>query len=407
MTRLPAGRTVVRGGEVSRRVQAEARLRASQTRLWTVDAAVAVAVGSAQVGLAYGQVAHRGGVVTAGDAVLLVAGGLVLVARRRFPAAVMVIAYVIAMSFQATQHFGGNGGSAWLSVIVAFATAIYLHRRAAAIVFLVVCYVVSLWGPVLVGERHAPSAVFALSLGAGLGVLLGGSELIRLRRQRSVALTQRRQEEELRRVSEERLRIARELHDVVAHNISVINVQANTALHLMDRQPERARLALTTINDVSKHALVELRSILGILRGVDEQAPRTPTPSLARFDELIRSARASGLGVRVEEQGESRLLPTDVDVAAFRIVQEALTNSTRHSGGQSAVVRIAYGERDLVIEVDDDGSGGAQATSNGSGNGITGMAERARALGGTLQAGSRPGGGFRVRAYLPFDGHAS
>ena len=217
----------------------------------------------AQVGLDFAQVAHRGGSVTPGQVLLLVAGGLVLTARRRYPVAVMVAAYALTLSFQATQRFGSRGGAAWLAVIVAFATAIYLRRRTAALIFLVVCYVVSLWGPTALGEGHAPSAIFALSVGAGLAALVGGAELVRLRRQRSFAIAQGRREEARHQASEERLRLARDLHDIVAHNISVINVQANTALHLMHRQPERAQEALTTIHEVSKQALVELRTVLG------------------------------------------------------------------------------------------------------------------------------------------------
>jgi signal transduction histidine kinase len=261
---------------------------------------------------------------------------------------------------------------------------------------------------------------FALSLAAGLLLLLTVSELIRVRSQRAAALRQSRAEEQLRRAGEERLRMARDLHDVVAHNISVINVQANTALHLMDRQPERARSALVTINEVSKQALVELRSVLGVLRDVDGAAPRAPAPGLARLSDLEDNAAAAGLTVRVEEHGQRASLPADVDLAAYRIIQEALTNSARHSGGTSARVRLSYDDGALQIEVDDDGrqrsaarngvtvgdrSGSAAARPAGSGgNGIAGMTERAVTLGGTLQAGPRPEGGFRVRARLPLPG---
>jgi signal transduction histidine kinase len=202
--------------------------------------------------------------------------------------------------------------------------------------------------------------------------------------------------------------MARDLHDVVAHNISVINVQANTALHLMDRQPERARTALVTINDVSKQALVEIRSVLGVLRGVDESAPRAPSPGLARLGDLVDNAAAAGLAVHIEEEGQRAPLPTDVDLAAYRIVQEALTNSARHSGGANTTVRVVYGDSALVVEVDDDGAprppGRPPVQANGSGHGIAGMTERASALGGTLQAGGKPGGGFAVRAWLPMHG---
>jgi signal transduction histidine kinase len=206
--------------------------------------------------------------------------------------------------------------------------------------------------------------------------------------------------------------MARDLHDVVAHNISVINVQANTALHLMDRQPERARSALVTINEVSKQALVELRSILGVLRDVDApgagHAPRAPAPGLARLGDLVDSAAAAGLTVRVEEDGPRGVLPADVDLTAYRIIQEALTNSARHSGGSWATVHLGYGDQGLRIEVDDDGPTAPAvwppAQANGSGHGIAGMTERAATLGGTLEAGPRPTGGFGVRAWLPLPG---
>ena len=203
--------------------------------------------------------------------------------------------------------------------------------------------------------------------------------------------------------------MARDLHDVVAHNISVINVQANTALHLMDRQPERARSALTTINEVSKQALVELRSVLGVLRDVEENAPRTPSPGLARLGDLVDSAAAAGLAVHVEQAELPVPLPAEVDLAAYRIVQEALTNSVRHSGGTKATVRVGYVDGGLMIEVDDNGMprpagrsrGRAADRADGSGHGIAGMTERAKVLGGTLQAGRRPDGGYCVRAWLP------
>lgn len=386
------------------RSRAESDPEGSEARRWIVDGAVAVAIAAVQMGLVFAQAAHRGGSVSPGDVVLLAAGGLVLTARRRYPVAVMVVAYALTLSFQATQHFGGRGGAAWLAVIAAFATAIYLRRRTAALIFLVVAYAVSLWGPMVLGEGHAPSAIFALSLGAGLAALVGGAELVRLRRQRSLALAQGQREEALRQASEERLRLARDLHDIVAHNISLINVQANTALHLMHRQPERAQEALTTIHEVSKQALVELRSVLGVLRDVDHEAPRAPVPGLGQLDALLERSRAAGLAVRMVEEGERRHLPADVDLTAYRILQESLTNCGRHSAGGRATVRLFYGESELCVEVDDDGPIVRASRTNGSGKGITGMSERAQALGGTLHAGPRPGGGFSVRACLPLHG---
>jgi signal transduction histidine kinase len=210
----------------------------------------------------------------------------------------------------------------------------------------------------------------------------------------------------LRRASEERLAIARDLHDVLAHSISVINVQANTALHLTDRQPERARDALTAIHGVSRQALAELGAVLGALRDPERDggAPLVPAPGLARLGELTELARSAGLAVDVVAEGPARDLPAGVDAAAYRIVQEALTNAVRHSGGASARVLLRYRPDGVDIEVNDDGigpGGGAPRAAPGTGRGLAGMTERARALGGTVDAGPRPAGGFRVLARLP------
>jgi len=171
----------------------------------------------------------------------------------------------------------------------------------------------------------------------------------------------------------------------------------------MDQQPERARSALSAIKDASKETLVELRSVLGVLRQVDEAAPRTPAPGLGRLDEVVARATSAGLPVHVEVEGAANGLPPGVDLAAYRIVQEAITNVTRHAGPAHATVRISYGERDLVLQIDDDGLGAPANGAVGAGNGILGMRERASALGGRVQTGPRPGGGFRVRAWLPVD----
>jgi signal transduction histidine kinase len=211
-------------------------------------------------------------------------------------------------------------------------------------------------------------------------------------------------EEDRRRAGEERLRIARELHDVLAHNISLINVQAGVALHLMDEQPGQSRTALAAIKQASNDALHELRSVLDILRqGTD--APRSPTSGLDSLDGLVANAASAGLAVSTRVEGTPRPLPTGVDLAAFRIVQEALTNVTRHAGQATASVLVAYGDGELTVQVDDDGRGATrQGAEAAGGNGIRGMRERAAALGGQLDAGPRPGGGFRVAARLPLNG---
>jgi signal transduction histidine kinase len=362
---------------------------------WLTEAAIAAAVGAVQVAGTSALAAHRSLSVSPFGYAMLATGAAALVARRRYPVAVLAATYTTTFGYRVT---GNPGGAIWLAVIVAFGTSIYLRRRTAAIAFLVAGYIGELWGPSIVhgNFHHAPSATFVLGLGAGLCVMLAGSEWIRLRRQRAAAVAHSREQEVLRRASDERLRIARDLHDVIAHTIAVINVQANTALHLMDRQPERARLALSAINDVSKQTLTELRSVLGVLRSDEPNAPRAPAPSLSRLADLVT---ASGLRVRIVQLGERRTLPVEVDLAAYRIVQEALTNIARHSGQHTATVRIDYSARELEVVVDDDGD--RPPRIGGSGNGILGMRERVHALGGELAAGPRPGGGFRVQAVLP------
>jgi signal transduction histidine kinase len=204
-----------------------------------------------------------------------------------------------------------------------------------------------------------------------------------------------RDEEALRRATEERLRIARELHDVLAHKISLINVQAGAALHRRD--PDQAYAALGAIKDASKETLRELRTTLGVLRQVDEARPLSPVPSLDRLDELISRTKDAGLPVRLTVSGEHMPLPAPVDLAAYRIVQEALTNAVRHAGSATATVLVRYAPDRVILEVCDDGRGGEGA----EGNGILGMRERAATLGGTFAAASRPGGGFIVHATLP------
>jgi signal transduction histidine kinase len=380
--------------------------RGPAVRRWATDAAIAVAVIAISAGGTFASAGWHHGQATAGVTtyLLLAVAGASLIARRRYPAGVLAVTLAVAI-------WPGAASQArliWIALIVAFFTAVQARQRAAAVASLVIGYVASIWPPWLIGSPGHATAGFAVALAIMLLFLLAVAEVIRARGQRAAALEHSRQEELRRRAGEERMRIARDLHDVVAHNISVINVQANTALHLMDRQPDRARSALTTINEVSGQALVELRSVLGVLRAVDESAPRAPAPGLARLGDLADTAAAAGLAVRVEESGQQVPLPADVDLAAYRIVQEALTNSARHSSGTNATIRIVYAEGALMVEVHDDGGlpppSWPPGQPRGAGSGIAGMTERAAALGGTLQARPRPGGGFAVQARLPLHG---
>jgi signal transduction histidine kinase len=294
---------------------------------------------------------------------------------------------------------GYGRGPLFLALIVALITTVMSGHRRAAVASLVVGFTGFLWLAPALGRESWPSVGGVLALAAWLLVLLAAGEAIRVRQTRASERAQVRRAEVARQVSEERLRIARELHDVLAHNISLINVQASTSLHRAQRSEERAYEALATIKEVSQETLVELRSLLGALREVDDAAPRAPAPSLARVDELVASAAAAGVTARLEVSNGARPLPAGVDLAAYRIVQEALTNVARHSEATTADVRVVYGDNDLVIQVDDPGTAVNEPVQPGTG--ITGMMERATALGGNLQAGPRPGRGFRVRAWLP------
>jgi signal transduction histidine kinase len=199
-------------------------------------------------------------------------------------------------------------------------------------------------------------------------------------------------------VSEERLRIARELHDAVGYGFATISIQADVASRALEQHPEQARLALEGIRSASSQALRELRGVLGMLRSLDDSL--ASPQGLTTLDELAATTSAAGLPTRVRIQGHMRSLPPAVDLTVFRIVQESLTNVLRHARAGSAMVTIGY-ERDCVtVQVDDDGP--CAASSRTPGYGIAGMRERAAALGGELEAGRRPGGsGFRVRARLP------
>jgi signal transduction histidine kinase len=351
---------------------------------------------------------------------MMVIGPVALVARRRHPVAVAWITLAAAVapssllytanSIQSPNWFG------YLSLIVAFFSAATSGHRRAAWTVLVTGYVCALWLGPLAWNRHAAPPAAAAFVAAWLVVLVLAAEATRMRRQRRAEAAAARELEARQRASAEHLRMARELHDVIGHNISLINIQAGVGLDLMDTQPEQARAALAAVRTVSGQALGELRAMLSALRDADD-APRSPAPGLARLPELISLTGPAGLAVTTDVTGSPRTLPAAVDLAAYRIIQESLTNVARHAGPTTVAVRVAYGEHDLCLEITDDGCGaGARDSPNGrgpaatrpahgaSGTGIPGMRERALALGGQLEACPRPGKGFQVRARLPLDG---
>ncbi|MFI7347372.1 sensor histidine kinase [Streptomyces sp. NPDC049936] len=334
--------------------------------------------------------------------VLLFVTGAALLWRQRHPVP------VVFGTAAATLLYLGSGypyGPVFVAVAVAcFSAVVTGHRRAAWTAM------VTLWaGHALVSHWLyrwlPPSGDSAASWGEEIVIatwvvaIVALSELARTRREQWARERAERAQAAKRRADEERLRIARELHDVLAHSISVINVQAGVGLALLDSDPEQARTALTTIKDQSKEALGEVRQVLDALRTPGD-APRAPAPGLDRLPELVEQAASAGLTVEVE--GESPRLSPGTDLAAFRIVQEALTNVVRHSGSRYARVRLDRDGRTLRLRVDDDGPA-THADAGGSGNGLAGMRERAAALGGTIEAGPRADGGFRVLAALPID----
>jgi signal transduction histidine kinase len=337
----------------------------------------------------------------AGAAVLVSIASLALIGRRRWPLGVMAVVFATTFVY---LLIGYHDGPIWIPLVISYFSAASRagHRLIVAGTALV-GFLLFPWIDDLVRGGPAPTAASLAALAAWLLVIFGAAEIVRIRRERVAEAARMQHEEALRRAGEERLRIARELHDALGHHLSLISVQSGVALHLNEELPEQANASLTAIRDASKEALTELRSVLEILRQNGEAAPRSPGLTLARLDDLVDQSEKAGLRVRTETEGEVRPLPFGVDAAAFRVVQEALTNVTRHAGRASATVRVVYGDDDVTVQIDDDGRGSSAGASVGGGTGIAGMRERVSALGGELEAGPRPDGGFRVSVRLPLE----
>lgn len=370
------------------------------------DAGLALAVAVAQVGLTALAARHQAPYRSLDGlgVALLAAGPVALAFRVRAPATVFLTTFATTLAY---ALLGYPGGPIFLAMIVAFAVAATRGHRLLAWGSLPVGYLAFVWLGDLLGTQKAPQLWYALGVAAWLLVLVVVIELVHSRRVGAANAARVRREEARRRAGEERLRIARELHDVLAHNISLINVQSGVALHLADELPEQARNALTAINRASEATLHELRSVLDILRQSGEDAPLAPTTGLNDLEVLVAQTTAAGLAVETRIEGTRRPIPVAVDGAAYRIVQEALTNVRRHAGPAArATVLLRYGDDELTVEVDDDGGRGGGTVNGhatGGGNGISGMRERASALGGQLETGPRLGGGFRVSARLPLE----
>ncbi|GAA2630356.1 histidine kinase [Dactylosporangium fulvum] len=356
-----------------------------------------VAVGVAAVLVAAGLSEH--GWSTVLDPVgypLLAVGGLVLLARRRAPVAVLIVTGLCAVAYQT---------AGFVVLAVAYMVAVYAAVRAGRLRVTVVASVVMLFalpvaamtlgrqptGEALVQARSVLPLAWLIAAGAA-------GEALRQAERRVDEAERTREESALRRADEERLHIARELHDSLTHQISVIKVQAEAAVHVAQKRGEPVPEALLVIRDAGREAARELRATLDALREDD----RTPPRGLDHVPALVQRARAAGLDASLTVDGHRTDVPAAVDRTAYRIVQESLTNVARHAAATTASVRIGYRPGAVVIQVDDDGTGTAQSPPT-PGVGLLGMRERVTALGGRLRAEPRSDGGFTVHAELPVE----
>jgi signal transduction histidine kinase len=326
--------------------------------------------------------------------VLLVLGCVPLAFRRRRPVTVLTLVGAATAALAAQE----TGADLALSLVVAsFTAAAHVDRErfqrvvvpiavVAAVASLLLAYPDTNWVEVLVGTTFS----------AGLPMLFG-----RIAHNRRRRLAGDRERAAHDAVMAERSRIARELHDAVAHSMSVLVVQAGAARTVIDRDPEAAKAAIARIEETGRDGLTEMRRLIGVLTAPGTEADLSPQPGLAQFEALLETVRGAGVPVEVVTRGQPRQLPPSADLIAYRVVQEALTNVVRHAGGAHARVLLDWSHDALAIEVADDGRGGAADAAGG--HGLIGMRERVALYGGSLETGARPGGGFSVRVRLPFE----
>jgi signal transduction histidine kinase len=336
--------------------------------------------------------------------VLTLVWTLAPLARRQLPFAAPMAALIAvgAMTFVADEYVAAAATSVIGLALVAGVLGAYNEPRVAA------AGLALAWGVVALVAAQDPQENLVGSLVAGLvatACWLVGLGWYRRAAQAS-ALRERAERAESERetaarvaVAEERARIARELHDVVAHSVSVMVLQAGAVRRLLRDDQAREREALDTVERTGREALAEMRRLLGVLRTPEEQAELAPQPGLSELPALVERTEAAGLAVELRLEGEPAPLPRGVDLSAYRIVQEALTNTLKHSGAGHAEVTVRYHPDAVDLEITDDGRG--PAAGNGGGHGLVGMRERATLYGGELSAGAREGGGFVVRARLP------
>ncbi|CAM5411321.1 sensor histidine kinase [Streptomyces fumanus] len=338
--------------------------------------------------------------------VLMTLGAAALVFRRRAPIA--VLAWTGAVSVVESVTGDPRAPVVMSAVVALYTVAAATDRpttwRAGLLSMGVLTGAAMLAGPLPWYAQENLAVLAWTGIGATAGdAVRSRRAFVRAIRERAEKAERTREEEARRRVAEERLRIARDLHDVVAHHIALVNVQAGVAAHVMDKRPDQAKEALAHVREASRSALDELRATVGLLRqSGDPEAPTEPAPGLDRLDELAGTFRNAGLQVEVARADQGTTLPTAVGLAAYRVVQEALTNVQKHAGpGAKAEVSVVRVGPNIEITVLDDGTGEDPAPAAGGGHGLLGMRERVAAVRGTLTTGPRYGGGFRVHAILP------
>ncbi|MFF3463197.1 sensor histidine kinase [Streptomyces sp. NPDC001984] len=337
---------------------------------------------------------------------LITIGAAALVFRRSAPRTVLAVTGTVALVEVVTGD--PRAPVAITAVIALYTVASTTDRpttvRVGLLTMTVLTGAAMLAGPLPWYAQENLAIVAWTGIGATAGdAVRSRRAVVQAIRERAERAERTREEEARRRVAEERLRIARDLHDVVAHHIALVNVQAGVAAHVMDKRPDQAKEALAHVREASRSALNELRATVGLLRQTgDPEAPTEPAPGLSRLEDLAGTFRSAGYRVEVARADQDTTLPAAVDLAAYRIIQEALTNVQKHAGldakAEVSVVRVGP---NVEVTVLDDGPGEDSTPEAGGGHGLLGMRERVTALGGTLTTGPRYGGGFRVHAILP------
>ncbi len=328
---------------------------------------------------------------------IMLVGPLALIAARRFPGPVVA---VTAAAASIAMLFGGQDWPPYIALGFAIVSAIVRGARMWAWISVGAAWLTTLVWALAIGVNWHPLRIAGVTL--GILIVFGIGEGLRTRREQFAEYRRIAAERRSSELQAERVRLARELHDVLAHSLSQINVQAGVGLHLMETQPQKAADALASIKLTSKTALDEVRSVLGILRSDGSpDAPLVPEPDLSRLPGLAASVTSQGITVALDD-AVTAPPPAATQLAIYRIVQESLTNVLRHAKATAASVTIAEESGEYVVTVVDDGtSAGAADPAASDGRGLLGMRERAELLGGSLQAGREPLGGFRVEARIP------